>query len=493
MSRIYVHVIIFRNNIQSIFSALFVLLEHSEINTLVLNPSDNHLLQNLLLILLIEGFVTISVEILSIRQLLPFFGNSVIITSIIIGIFLLFLALGYWRGGMIKHNFYQILNKNLLYSMLWIGFGLSYSCIALSFFITSGKLNWHYLLSLITYLVIILAPIVYWLGQTIPLTTNLFNQQQRVSTISGRALFINTMGSFLGAIVTSLVLFQYLGVACTVIINCILLLLLILLLRKHSHIKITTIALLSTCLIIIIHLNLYQEKYQFIKTNSYGNYRVYQQGTAQHLEINLSNSSRLQPNKDGFPYINFIRDLIFNKLQLQHKKILIIGAGGFSLTAQGTFNNQVTYVDIDPEIKTIAEQHFLKEKINGTFIGQNARLYLNTTKELFAVIVADAYNHYQSIPPALVTTNYFQQIANRLQTNGIFIANVIADPLFNNRFSQGIHNAIHQVFPYCNVLPLSWQTPANIIYVCYKQNTEKLIYTDDLNTANLDIFTNTKK
>lgn len=50
-------------------------------------------------ILILEGFVTISVEILTIRQLIPFYGNSVIITSIIIGIFLLFLAFGYWRGG----------------------------------------------------------------------------------------------------------------------------------------------------------------------------------------------------------------------------------------------------------------------------------------------------------------------------------------------------------------------------------------------------------
>lgn len=53
----------------------------------------------LYLIILLEGFVTISLEILTVRQLTPVMGSSVIVTSLIIGIFLLFLALGYRRGG----------------------------------------------------------------------------------------------------------------------------------------------------------------------------------------------------------------------------------------------------------------------------------------------------------------------------------------------------------------------------------------------------------
>ena len=47
----------------------------------------------ILFIIFLEGFVSISVEILAIRQLIPMVGNSVIVTSLIIGIFLLFLAM----------------------------------------------------------------------------------------------------------------------------------------------------------------------------------------------------------------------------------------------------------------------------------------------------------------------------------------------------------------------------------------------------------------
>ena len=53
----------------------------------------------LFLIIFIEGFVSVAVEILTIRQLIPFAGSNVVVTSLIIGIFLLFLSIGYWRGG----------------------------------------------------------------------------------------------------------------------------------------------------------------------------------------------------------------------------------------------------------------------------------------------------------------------------------------------------------------------------------------------------------
>lgn len=68
------------------------------------------------LIILIEGFVSISVEILAIRQLLPVAGGSVIVTSLIIGVFLLFLALGYKQGGKLHINPKKVLQTNFFIS-----------------------------------------------------------------------------------------------------------------------------------------------------------------------------------------------------------------------------------------------------------------------------------------------------------------------------------------------------------------------------------------
>jgi spermidine synthase len=453
------------------------------------------MLHTLFFILLLEGFVTISVEILTIRQLLPFFGGSVLITSVIIGVFLLFLALGYWQGGRCQTNIFQRLNRNFSLALVWIGLGLTYSFIACYFYMSMVMLQLTFLLSLSVYLFLFLAPTVYWLGQTIPLTTNLFNQTMRVSDINGRALFISTMGSFLGAILTSLVLFQYLGVAWTVVINCGLLFLLILYLRPDSECSWSFIGGMFLVLIFIKMVNLDIEARQFIKTNNYANYEVAESPLMDRmLKINHSNSSLLTSDKKGFAYIEFMRDLLFNKLHLQNKQILVIGAGGFTLTANGTNQNDVTYVDIDPEIKKIAENHFLHAPIQGHFVGQDARAYLNQSQDQFDVIISDAYSNQSTIPAALLTTDYFQAIAHHLKPSGLLMINIIDAPLFNDAYTQTASNTIRAVFPYCNVMPVNWQAESalvNTIYICPNITKNKAIYRDNLTSVTLDFFNRT--
>lgn len=442
----------------------------------------------LLLILLLEGFITISVEIITIRQLTPFFGSSIVITSIIIGVFLLFLALGYWRGGTHSEDFFKKLTKNFILSMFWIGIGLSHSFIYLFFHYITLLLP--FLFSLALYLMIILAPIVYWLGQTIPLTTNLFNQQQRASRISGHALFLSTAGSFLGALTTSLILFQFIGVAWSVVINCGLLLILILQLRTQSALRWWHVAFLIYGVYCIKLINIDIGKEQFILTNNYANYRVVTQpNQTKILEINSSSSSMLTKNQKSFAYIEYIRDLLFNQLKLTHKKILVIGAGGFTLTARGDNNNDVTYVDIDPAIRKISEEHFLNNKIIGHFIGQDIRSYLNQSSTLYDVIISDAYSHQTTIPPQLLTTDYFEQLASHLSPNGLLIVNLIANPLFQDKFSRRADNTIRHVFEFCYIVPVNWgMSLANMLYVCQNQPSEKHVYTDNLTTATVDFF-----
>lgn len=444
----------------------------------------------LLTILLLEGFITISVEIVTIRQLLPFFGGSVVITSVIIGVFLLFLAVGYWRGGTYQKDFFKILRQNFAFSMIWMGIGLSYTFITLYYYTSFYLAHVSFLLSLWFYLLFVLAPIVYWLGQTIPLTTNLFNQHHRVSHISGRALFLSTIGSFLGALLTSLLLFQYLGVAWTVVINCGLLLALILYMGRASELSWLHAFFLILALVFIGFLNINAEHAQFKRTNNYANYQVVtEQDLSKILKINQSRSSLLTTDKKGFPYIEFVKDMLFNQLNLHYKKLLVIGAGGFSLTAGGTHNNDVTYVDIDPSIKQLAETHFLNDSINGHFIAQDARSYLRQTDSRFDVIISDAYSNEAAIPASLLTVDYFQAVAAHLNPQGFMIVNIIAHPFFQDDYARIVRNSIEAVFPYCAVVPLTWSNAlANVMYICPKLAPQQALYRDDLNTATLDFF-----
>lgn len=451
------------------------------------------LIVRLFSILLLEGFVTISLEILVIRQLIPYVGNSVIVTSLIIGIFLLFLALGYWMGGQYREKYFHKLRRNFLIATCLMGIGVSTLFIDNFFYYFDAWLIQYELFALSLYLLLVLSPIVFCLGQTIPIMTNLFDQHDRVGQISGKSLFVNTLGSFLGALLTSLLLLNYLGVAWTVVWNCWLLLLLCVIVSNKESYTPASMGIFCMAAYFIYGINVLYENDNFIRTNNYANYQVLtlNDPTRRIFSVNRSASSTLYEQKKGAAYIEYVKTVLFKTLGLRNKAILIIGAGGFTFSAEGTFNNQITYLDIDRDIKTIAEKHFLKEKINGGFIGQDARTFLKHHRQDYDVILSDVYKHRENIPSYLLTKEYFLEIRQALTPEGIAVFNIIADPLLRDSFSKRVDNTILSVYPNCVKIPQGFHRPLdNIIYICALSGSEQdtTAYTDDRNSATLDQF-----
>ncbi len=444
----------------------------------------------LCIVLLIEGFVTISVEILGIRQLVPFAGSNVIITSLVIGIFLLFLSIGYWRGGQHRQDYKNKLSTNFIVAAGFIGIGLSFPFISLFFVYSYQYFSSLLLLQLSVWLFLTIAPIVYLLGQTIPLTSNLFKDTSRVSTISGNSLFINTLGSFLGAIITSTLLLNYLGVATTVFINTLLLVGLSFYLSEESQ----SLSKVVTGLVLIwasYVLNLTAEHRQFVKTNNHGNYSVSTEDNSTFLNANFSTMSTLTPSGKASPYIETIKTILFKKLSLTNKEILVVGAGGFSLSAESTFGNHFTYIDIDGDIKLIAEKNLLNGPIKGDFITSDARSYFSRKKKKYDVIISDAYRNANNLPVSLLTQEYYLEVYDHLKLGGLAVFNIIAQPFFDNRFSKTTDNTLSSIFKNCVKYPLSFEKEvANIIYLCKRTTNEGLttLYTDNLNRASLDQY-----
>lgn len=448
---------------------------------------------SLLFIVLLEGFVTISVEVLVIRQLIPFVGNNVIVTSLIIGVFLLFLAIGYWRGGQYRTDYRHILLNNFTKAAIWLGIGLSYTFVHLFFQVMRIYITLPPLFDLSIYLLIIIAPLVYVLGQTVPITTNLF-RGETVGEISGKVLYLSTLGSFSGAVLTSLLLFNFIGVAWSVVINYGILFFLTCLLIKSFRQAVGRLLFLSIFLVLVYALNVNFEKDYFVHTNNYANYRVQDNyEIAPHnvgsvFIVNESLSSFVNSRRQGAPYIELIKRLLFDDLILRDKKILIIGAGGFTLSAENTYGNYFTYVDIDKDIAKIVKQYYL-EQINGEFIAEDARLFLAQTEQRFDVIISDAYQDQRSIPAYLLTVEHFQNIDRVLMADGFAVFNLIARPFLDDDYSKRVDNTISAVFPNCMKIPLRYvNSLANIIYICHKseQDEDSMIYTDDMNRSTLD-------
>ena len=451
-------------------------------------------------IIFIEGFVTISAEMLTIRQLIPQVGNSVVVTSLIIGIFLLFLAYGYRKGGSYQDDYFAILQDNFFKAALLIGVGLSTFFINSFFDISSILFNQNSFVALLLYLLVITAPMVYLLGQTVPITTNLYQQGKSVATVSSRVLHLSTLGAFLGAVFTTLILMNYLGIAWTVLINFILLFSLSVTKRIFDK---TYLGLIICIVAAVFIVNILIEKKSFILTNNYGDYRIIsnftfpttidgaqQVATGKLLLINRSSSSFVDNEKRGFPYIELIKKILFSDLELSGKNILVLGAGGFTLSAQGTHNNHFTYVDIDKALQGLVKKHYLGF-INGNFIAEDARVFVAKTHQLYDVVISDAYSNKLTIPYHLITREHLLNIRRVLSGSGIAIFNVVASPTFEDAYSKRTDSTLRSVFASCVVIPERFSAQlTNMVYVCKKSNQEndRVVYTDNLNSATVDYF-----
>lgn len=450
----------------------------------------------ILTIILLEGFVTISLEILTIRQLIPVVGNSVIVTSLIIGIFLLCLAYGYRAGGLQQHHLTDRLQRNFLWSALGIGIGLSYLFVIYFFALLHEQLGMSLFITLLIYLAVVIAPIVYLLGQTLPITMNLLHEQQRVGELGGKVLHVSTFGSFLGSVLTTLLLMNFFGVGWTVLCNYGLLLLLSLLL-SHKDYSLTKILVLIVGAILSYLVNRGLEQQMFVATTPYANYLVIDNQRTQEgqkgklLSVNGSASSFINEQKRGFPYIERIKDILFHQLQLKNKQILVLGAGGFTLSAAGDFGNEFTYVDIDPRIYDLVKRHFLAA-IHGRFVAADAGQFVKQNSQRYDVIISDVYSNIHTIPAHLLTRQHFVNVKHALKPNGIAVFNMIANPLLNTPYAKRIDNTLRSVFTSCTVNPIeyAWDKPVNIIYVCQlnDQMRDNVVYTNDRNQANFDNF-----
>jgi predicted membrane-bound spermidine synthase len=434
-------------------------------------------------IVFIEGFCSLGAEVIALRRLVPHIGSSIVVTAPTIGFFLLALALGYASGAKVAGNYLAIVARNFLIAAALAGIGLA-----------GISVDWmfaHLQPVLVAYLVFIggvLCPLAWLLGQTVPILTNLM-KAERTGEASGLALYWSTLGSFLGSISLSLIVMQWLGVSAAVF-ACALGLLAGTLLLAGKNFKFWLFSGLTVAMAAGFNL-----QHEVTADTAYAEYIIGAvdlpgQKEPRAFWVNKSVASLIDdsdpPNYTR--YIKHLRQILLDDLGFTGKDILVLGAGGFTLSHREPLN-RYTYVDIDPAIKAIAEKHFLREPARGEFIADDARRFVATSERRFDAVVVDVYSSHTSIPSHLVTREFWAGTRRVLKPDGVLLANLILDGKLETPYARNLLATIDSVFGRCAVDVLhKAKAQANVEVSCFasSQPGETGIYVDEKNRADLD-------
>ena len=435
-------------------------------------------------IVFIEGFCSLGAEVIALRQIIPHLGSSIVVTAPTIGFFLLALALGYHAGAKIDEGYIEVVAKNFLLAALLVGIGLAGIGVDLLFTALRPP-ELAYLLLVAG----VLCPIAWLLGQTVPILTNLL-LRERAGEASGEALYYSTLGSFLGSLSLSLLVMQWLGVSAAVALCALLLVIGYTLLRGPGW-RTVVISLAVASLTGVANAWLRPE----IET-AYASYLVLpvQNEGAINGRALKNNSSFASLIDDSEPplyarYIRHIRSLLLDELGFRERRILVLGAGGFTLSHREP-SNHYTYVDIDPAVRGIAEKHFLGEAARGEFIADDARRFVIRSEQRFAAAIVDVYGSYSSIPGHLVTREFWLATRRVLEPEGLLIANLILDSALGTPYSRNLLATIESVYGRCAVEVLQKkQGRANGVVTCRNgQPAEPAsLFIDERNSADFDL------
>ncbi len=433
-------------------------------------------------IVFIEGYCSLGAEIIALRRLIPHVGSSIVVTAPTIGFFLLALALGYHSGSRVAADYRAVVARNFLISAALLGGGLAATTVNTIFAGTQPAFAY------LVFIGGILCPLAWLLGQTVPILTNLM-LAQRSGEAAGRALYWSTLGSFLGSVSLSLVVMQVFGVWAAVLLGSLMLVAGALLVQRPG--RLATVSMVATAAL-GLGLNLHDRAR--IDT-AYADYEVQSIVRDGMLDprafvVNNQNASLIDSSQPPLyaRYVQHIRRILLEDLYLHDREILVLGAGGFTLSHREPLN-RYTFVDIDPAIRAIAEREFLRDPAVGEFIATDARRFVATTEKRYDALVVDVFSARTSIPGHLVTREFWTDTRRALKPGGAMLANLILDGQLASPYARNLLATIESAYGRCAVEVLYKSAArSNVIVTCFAVDVPEptRIYADERNRADID-------
>jgi spermidine synthase len=400
------------------------------------------------------GAGTLATEIAASRLLAPYFGSSTIVWANIIGLILVYLALGYWLGGKVADRRPEarllgwiVLVAALVIAVLpFIARPLLDLTVQGLDTISVGAVVGSFFAALLLFAV----PVTL-LGAVSPFAVRLaLDDVSQAGEVAGRLYALSTLGSILGTFLSALVTIPLIGTQRTML-GAAALLVLAAALILGSRWQILTIGMAALLFIPAETIKatsglLYETEsaYQYIQV-------LERPDGSRVLRLNegIVNHSVWRPDTvlTGGEWDMFL--VVPPLLDHPPKRMLVIGnAGGTTARAFGELYPEVDIdgVEIDPKVTDAGRRWFgLGDNARLHVITADGRPYLAGTDKRYDIIAVDAY-HQPYIPFYLATEEFFRLVRDHLATGGAVALNVAAVP-GDERLSDALGTTMLSEFP----------------------------------------------
>lgn len=431
-------------------------------------------------------FVYMLLELVASRVLSPYFGNSNLVWTVVIGIILLSSSIGNFLGGKIADK--ENKERNLKIILLCICASILFTAIIqrdsveiLSVLIKSNTIG-----SIITTILLFFIPSLC-MGFISPIVLKLKLENIDIAgRTAGRLNAIATIGGITGTFIGGFLLIPNIVSSYILYMLVIILALLVPIvdLKFKSWTNIVVSVLLITSIILLsINISTNEKNSQKVLNGDtscivsydteYGHVNIYNKydGIDQIRILQIDNGYESATFTDNnrkydlvYDYAKYY-DLMFSS-DIEINSTLMIGGAGYSYPKYFISNHldkSMDVVEIDQQITNIAKQYFyldtlikdydLKNSKRLNLITEDGRVFLNKNQKKYDVILNDAFAG--EIPPATLTTiEAISHIKNSLTSGGIYMTNIISSLEGNDsKFLRAEVNTLNKLFKYVSIIP----------------------------------------
>jgi spermidine synthase len=450
---------------------------------------------SLRLLVFVAGISTLAVELASSRLIGPYYGTAIEIWSVVIGLTLICLTIGYAIGG-------RIADRSPHESTLHLLAIIASVFIALIPFIASPILRatqqatigiGAFYGALITFIILFAIPLIL-LGAMSPFAVRLTVREASDSGSKAGSLYaLSTLGSILGTFVPVLLLVPTIGTRNTFLVFALALLAVSLLgLWRNSQQMVQRMVALP---IIIILLTLFvpagsikpleeQGKTTLYETESLYNYiRVMKYNAYDFTILELNEGQAIHSLYSATTLLSggvwdyfLVAPYFANNVKpTDLKRMALIGSAAGTIAKQYTRVYgpiQIDGAEIDPAIVAVGRQYFAMNDPNFAVHAQDGRYFLRNSQRTYDIVAVDAYRP-PYIPFHLTTREFFTEIKDHLNDNGILVINA-GHTLSDYGLVNVLAATMKDVFPNVYVLdvPARGSAVGNSLVIATKQATK---------------------